>query len=104
MTLKKPFSILQIKPSPKTQINTNLKRLQEETILNLKNSKADNTVRAYKSDFNDFGVFCSQNGFKSLPSEPKIVSLYLTYLSSKDVKMSRVKLNLAKIIEQKPRR
>jgi hypothetical protein len=61
------------------KIITDLKALQEETLLNLQNSKALNTVRAYKSDFNDFGLFCAQNGFKSLPSEPKIVSLYLTF-------------------------
>ena len=60
-------------------IITDIKALQEETILNLQSSKANNTVRAYKSDFNDFGLFCTQNGFKSLPSEPKIVSLYLYF-------------------------
>ena len=76
---------------------TDIKALQEETLLNLKNSKANNTVRAYKSDFNDFGLFCAQNGFKSLPSEPKIVSLYLTYLSTKEVKMSTIKRRLVSI-------
>ncbi len=65
-------------------IITDIKALQEETLLNLQSSKANNTVRAYKSDFSDFGVFCAQNGFKSLPSEPKIISLYLTQLSTKD--------------------
>ena len=40
------------------QIITDLKVLQQETIENLKNSKANNTVRAYKSDFNDFSLFC----------------------------------------------
>ena len=78
-------------------IKTNIKALQEETILNLQNSKANNTVRAYKSDFNDFGLFCAQNGFNSLPSEPKIVSLYLTYLSTKDAKMSTLKRRLVSI-------
>jgi hypothetical protein len=33
---------------------TDIKALQEETLLNLQSSKADNTLRAYKSDFNDF--------------------------------------------------
>ena len=78
-------------------IITDLKALQEETLLNLQSSKANNTVRAYKSDFNDFGVFCAQNGFKSLPSEPKIVSLYLTHLSTKDAKMSTLKRRLVSI-------
>ena len=78
-------------------IITDLKAIQEETLLNLKSSKANNTVRAYKSDFNDFGLFCVQNGFKSLPSEPKIVSLYLTYLSTKEAKMSTLKRRLVSI-------
>ena len=79
------------------KIITNIKTLQEETLINLQNSKANNTVRAYKSDFNDFELFCSQNGFKSLPSKPKIVSLYLTFLSSKEFKMSTIKRRLASI-------
>ena len=78
-------------------IITDIKALQEETLLNLQSSKAINTVRAYKSDFNDFGLFCAQNGFKSLPSEPKIVSLYLTYLSTKEAKMSTLKRRLVSI-------
>jgi site-specific recombinase XerD len=79
------------------EIITDIKALQEETLLNLQNSKANNTVRAYKSDFKDFGLFCAQNSFKSLPSEPKIVSLYLTYLSTKDAKMSTLKRRLVSI-------
>ena len=80
-----------------SELITDIKALQQETLLNLQNSKANNTVRAYKSDFNDFGLFCSQNGFKSLPSEPKVVSLYLTHLSTKDVKMSTLKRRLVSI-------
>ena len=79
------------------QITTNIKALQQETLLNLQNSKADNTIRAYKSDFSDFDLFCAKNGFKSLPSEPKIVSLYLTYLSTREVKMSTLKRRLVSI-------
>ena len=37
-------------------IITDIKALQEETILNLKSSKSDNTHRAYKSDFKDFSL------------------------------------------------
>ena len=78
-------------------IITDIKALKEETLLNLKSSKANNTIRAYKSDFNDFSLFCIQNGFKSLPSEPKIVSLYLTNLSTKDIKISTLKRRLVSI-------
>ena len=78
-------------------IISDLKALQEETLLNLKSSKAINTIRAYKSDYKDFGLFCAQNGFKSLPADPKIVSLYLTHLSTKDVKISTLKRRLVSI-------
>ena len=78
-------------------IITDISALKEETLLNLKSSKANNTVRAYKSDFTDFSLFCAQNGFKPLPSEPKIVSLYLTHLSVKDAKISTLKRRLVSI-------
>ena len=64
------------------EIVTDLKKLHEDTLNNLKSSKAINTLRAYKSDFKDFGSFCAKHGFNSMPSDPKIVSLYLTHLSS----------------------
>jgi len=78
-------------------IITDLKALQDETLLNLKSSKANNTIRAYKSDFRDFGLFCSKNGFRSLPSEPRTISLYLTYLSTKEIKLSTLKRRLVSI-------
>ena len=80
-----------------SNIITNIKSLQQETLINLKNSKSSNTIRAYKSDFNDFALFCSKNGFKSLPSVPKIISLYLTHLSTKNIKMSTLKRRLVSI-------
>ena len=76
---------------------TDIKALKEETILNLQSSKANNTIRAYKSDFKDFSLFCVKNGFKSLPTDPKIISLYLTHLSSREAKMSTLKRRLVSI-------
>ena len=77
-------------------ILANIKNLELETIKNLKNSKSMNTLRAYKSDFNDFSLFCSNNGFQSMPTLPKILSLYLTELSTKS-KYSTLKRRLASI-------
>ena len=39
-------------------IISNLYELEKETIQNLGNSKSKNTTRAYKSDFEDFILFC----------------------------------------------
>ena len=51
------------------ELTTELKSLHETTLNNLKSSKAINTLRAYKSDFKDFGSFCAQNNPKSLKSD-----------------------------------
>ena len=75
---------------------TDIKSLEIETIKNLKNSKAANTLRAYQSDFKDFSVFCVKNGFSAIPTEPKILSLYLTYLSATS-KFSTLKRRIASI-------
>ncbi len=97
MTLKTPYSMFKVKPKVKNEISKDVEKLEEETILNLQNSKSLNTLRAYKSDFRDFQLFCIQKQFKSLPSEPKIVSLYLTHLSNKDCKISTIKRRLVSI-------
>ena len=53
---------------------TDVKSLEIETLKNLKNSKANNTLRAYQSDFRDFSLFCSKNGLSSMPSQPKVIT------------------------------
>ena len=75
---------------------TNIKNLELETIKNLKNSKSLNTLRAYQSDYKDFLLFCSKNGFQAMPTQPKILSIYLTHLSSFS-KYSTLKRRLASI-------
>jgi len=75
---------------------TDLKNLELETLKNLRSSKAANTLRAYKADFKDFSAFCLKNGLSSIPTEPKILSLYLTYLSATS-KFSTLKRRIASI-------
>ena len=53
-------------------------------------------MRAYQADFRDFSIFCSKNGFSSIPTEPKILSLYLTHLSATS-KFSTLKRRIASI-------
>ncbi len=75
---------------------TDLKSLELETLKNLRSSKASNTLRAYKADYRDFAAFCIKNGFKPMPSEAKVLSLYLTHLSQNS-KFSTLKRRLASI-------
>ena len=77
-------------------LTTDIKLLHEATLNNLKSSKAKNTLRAYKSDFKDFEIFCLKHGFKSLPTKPKIVSLYITHVS-KNSKISTLRRRLVSI-------
>ena len=77
-------------------IITDIKSLELETLKNLRNSKSSNTLRAYQSDYRDFGAFCAKNGFQSLPTQPKILALYLTHLSTSS-KYSTLKRRLASI-------
>ncbi len=79
-----------------SNLTTEIKKLEIETLENLKLSKAKNTIRAYKSDFNDFVLFCTKHGMTSMPTDPKTVSLYLTHLS-KHSKYSTLKRRLASI-------
>ena len=73
-----------------------IKNLELETIKNLKNSKSLNTIRAYQADYHDFLKFCSKNGFQPMPTQPKILALYLTHLASYS-KYSTLKRRLASI-------
>ena len=75
---------------------TDVKSLELETLKNLKNSKSANTLRAYQSDFKHFSGFCIKNGLSAMPTEPKILSIYITFLS-KSSKFSTLKRRIASI-------
>ena len=75
---------------------TDVKSLEIETLKNLKNSKAVNTLKAYQSDFKDFTTFCLKNRLSSIPTQPKIIAIYITHLS-KTSKFSTLKRRIASI-------
>ena len=50
---------------------TDLKSLEIETLKNLKNSKANNTLRAYQSDFRDFQYSVLKTVFHQCQHSPK---------------------------------
>ena len=79
-----------------SELITDVKSLELETLKNLKSSKSPNTLRAYKADYKDFAGFCLKNGLKPMPSEPKVITIYLTHLS-KSSKFSTLKRRLASI-------
>jgi site-specific recombinase XerD len=78
------------------EIINQISDLEKQISDNLNLSKSKNTLKAYKSDFEDFVNFCEKYSFQSLPSNPKVVGLYLTDLSNQK-KYSTLKRRLASI-------
>ena len=48
-----------------------IKSLELDTLKNLSNAKAENTLRAYKADYRDFLEFCAKHSFKSYANRTK---------------------------------
>lgn len=62
-------------------------------------SKADNTRRAYRSDWAGFSSWCAANGLECLPAAPETVALYLTSRAEAGRKASTLTRCLAAISE-----
>jgi len=63
----------------------------------LARSKAQNTVRAYKSDLADFAIWCRQHKVTGPPVSAKAVANYLSCLASAGAKASTIRRRLAAI-------
>lgn len=59
--------------------------------------RAKNTRAAYKSDFEQFAKWCTQNEYPSLPARPDIVALYISALDDKGLKPSTIRRSLTSI-------
>ena len=53
-------------------------------------SKASNTIRAYRSDWRDFEEWCFPHRRRPLPATPETVALYLTQLADQGRKSSTI--------------
>ncbi len=64
----------------------------------IESAKADNTKKAYTSDWNDFTLWCASNGVQPLPASPETVILYLIHLvDEKGFKASTIKRRITTI-------
>jgi site-specific recombinase XerD len=59
-----------------------LDRLAEQARAFMESAKAENSRRAYRSDWRQFEEWCRSHGVISLPASPEAVALYLTALSA----------------------
>jgi site-specific recombinase XerD len=58
---------------------------------------AENTKRAYNTDFVAFSAWCGEQGLESLPALPHTVALYLTTLAVAEKKMATIERALVAI-------
>jgi site-specific recombinase XerD len=80
----------------KTDIGIALQTLVSEAQEHIENSRAENTRRAYRSDWEDFTVWCRHQGLSPLPASPETVALYLTDCA-KGLKPSTLQRRMASI-------
>lgn len=61
---------------------TPLTRLAEQARRFIEGAKAQNTRRAYRSDWRHFETWCRTQGLTPLPAKPETVTLYMTALAA----------------------
>lgn len=88
-----------IQKQSENQLSTEMVELQKETQQHLENSKAENTKRAYRSDWTQFITWCDQNGLDSLPADPETVVYFITSLGQSQ-KASTIKRKMAAISQR----
>lgn len=72
------------------------RRLRDKLESLKQNSRSQNTLRAYRSDFRHFAEWCEGNGFTVLPATPEAVCLYLADIQGQ-YKTSTIERRLASI-------
>jgi len=76
--------------------STDLVRLEDLARSYLSRSRAENTVKAYRSDWADFTRWCKRHGRDALPADPVTVALYVTDMAE-DRATSTIRRRLSSI-------
>ena len=79
-----------------TDVTVELAVLHEAACDYIRSSKAENTRRAYRSDWQHFDAWCEGRGFLSMPAEPATVVLYVSALAE-DHKVATIGRRLAAV-------
>jgi site-specific recombinase XerD len=87
-----------LRPTGAKHQTARLEDIGEKATQFVKQSKADNTKRAYAADWADFVVWCGKYSRPSLPSSPDTVAYYLAD-RSQELKTSTLQRRLATISE-----
>lgn len=85
-----------------------LEELEERTRRYFRQARAENTVRAYRHDLEDFAVWCrvEVGGCEYFSATPETVSLYITDLAGRGLKAATINRRLSAIgqLHQRPGR
>ncbi|SFV09306.1 site-specific integrase [Alicyclobacillus macrosporangiidus] len=73
-----------------TSVDTPITELTVRANEYIRRSKAKNTVKAYKSDWQAFSRWCDEQGARSLPAEPTTVALYLSHMADQGYRTSTI--------------
>ena len=75
-----PAQLIPAAPHPSTEIGP-LADVADRAAEFIRQSKAANTVRAYRADWTHFAGWCQARGQSPLPATPETVALYITDLA-----------------------
>ena len=82
---------------PVHSIKSELERLSNNVKESIANSKAQNTLIAYWSDWIDFTLWCEELHLQYLPATPEVVTMYMAHLTERNLKGSTIQRRLAAI-------
>ena len=59
------------------EVSTELMKLSDLTKEFASKSRSENSMKAYRKDWEDFELWCITKGFRSMPADPHVVSVYI---------------------------
>lgn len=83
----------QLAPQDSAAIASVVERVQDYA----RQSKAANTIRAYRADWRHFADWCHAQGVNAMPATPQVVVVYLTDLAGQGIKVSTIQRRITAI-------
>ncbi len=65
----------------------------------LEDAQSENTRKNYASQFGKFRTWCEQEGYLSLPAQPKVLAAYAVKIADEGKSMSTIRLAVASIVD-----
>ena len=78
-------------------MNFTANELLNETLISIDGAYAPSTIRAYKTSFEQFILFCEDHDVDALPANPQNVARYISKLTTSGLKSSSIRIIVAAI-------